>query len=137
MMLTNDDKPWCPGENRDCLCVLKINQPPPQTKELLLVEQVRLLQRLVAEASPDEVEDANRRLNANLQEEELLNLPPGLLKKPRTPNILLVQPAALGYRLADWKEGLAEAVNLPPMPEQEAREEAENLSLESFLGRIL
>jgi len=37
-----------------------------------------------------------------------LNLPPGLLKKPRTPNILLVQPAALNYKLADWKEGLVQ-----------------------------
>lgn len=137
MTLTNNDKPWCPGNDPDYLCVLALNQNAPQTTELLLVEQVRLLQRLVAEAGPDEVEEANRRLEQNLQEEELLNLPPGLLNKPRTPNILLVQPAVLGCKLADWKEGLEEAVNLPPMPEQEAREEAENLSLESFLGRIL
>jgi hypothetical protein len=137
MKLNNDDKPWCPGENPDYLCVLGRNVPPPKTAELLLVSQVRLLQRLVAEASPEELADANRRLELNLQEEELLNLPPGLLKKPRTPNILLVQPAALNYKLADWKEGLAEAVNLPPMPEKEAREEAESLTLESFLGRIL
>jgi hypothetical protein len=137
MKLNNDDKPWCPGENLDYLCVLGRNQPPPKTAELLLVSQVRLLQRLVAEARPDEVEDANRRLNDNLQDEELLNLPLGGFKNRRTANILLVQPAALGYKLADWKEGLAEAVNLPPMPEKEAREEAECLTLESFLGRVL
>ena len=137
MKLNNDDKPWCPGENPDYLCVLERNQPPPKTAELLLVSQVRLLQRLVAEASMEEVEDANRRLELNLQAEELLNLPLGGFKNRRTANILLVQPAAIGSQLADWKEGLEEAVNLPPMPEQEAREEAENLSLESFLGRIL
>ena len=137
MKLTNEDKPWCPGENPDYLCVLGRNQPPPKTAELLLVSQVRLLQRLVAEANPEELEDANRRLELNLQSEELLNLPSDLLKNRRTANILLVQPAALNYKLADWKEGLAEAVNLPPMPEQAAREETENLSLESFLGRIL
>jgi hypothetical protein len=28
-------------------------------------------------------------------------------------------------------------VKLPPMPEQEAKEEAESLSLESFLDRLL
>ncbi len=137
MKLNNDDKPWCPGENPDYLCVLGHNQPPPKTAELLLVSQVRLLQRLVAEASPDEVEDANRRLNDNLQDEELLNLPLGGFKNRRTANILLVQPAVLGYRLADWKAGMEKALSLPSMPEPEAMSEAESLSLESFLGRIL
>jgi hypothetical protein len=137
MTLTKDDKPWCPGENPDYLCILGRNQPPPETAELLLVSQVRLLQRLVAEANPEELADANRRLKQNLQEEELLNLPLGLLNKPRTPSILLTQPAALNYKLADWKEGLEQAIKSPSMPEKEAREEAENLSLESFLGRIL
>jgi hypothetical protein len=32
---------------------------------------------------------------------------------------------------------MEEAVKLQPMPEAEAREEAETVNLESFLGRIL
>ena len=137
MKLTNEDKPWSPVGSPDYLCVLGRNQSPPKTEELLLVSQVRLLQRLVAEANPEELADANLRLERNLQSEELLNLPSELLNSRRTANILLVQPAALNYKLADWKAGLEKAVTLPSMPEQEAIKEAESLSLESFLGRIL
>lgn len=119
------------------LCALKRTQNPPKTAELLLLEQVKLLKRLVAEANEGEIQDANRRLELNLQQEELVNLPGDLLDDPKTPNVLLVMPAALNYPLADWKAGMEDAIKLPPMPEIEAREEAENLSLESFIGRIV
>jgi hypothetical protein len=37
----------------------------------------------------------------------------------------------------EWKLGFEEVAKLPPMSPQEAKEEAEGLSLESFLARLL
>jgi len=137
MKFNNDETWWAPEGHMEYLCALKRTQNPPKTAELLLLEQVKLLKRLVAEANEGEIQDANRRLELNLQQEELVNLPGDLLDDPKTPNVLLVMPAALNYPLADWKAGMEDAIKLPPMPEIEAREEAENLSLESFIGRIV
>jgi hypothetical protein len=90
----------------------------------------------VAEANPGEVEAANRQLENNLQETELIPLPVGLLKHPRCPSILLTMTAELNHRLADWKAGLEQAVQSRPMPAKEAQQEAAELTLEGFLDRI-
>ena len=137
MKLNNGEKAWAPQDQPQYLSLLKSSQNPPKSAEVLLQLQVKLLSRLVSEASPEEVKEANRRLELNLQQEELLNLPPGLLQNPRCPSLLLNQPAALNYKLAEWKQGMKQAVTQPPMEETEARSEAEAESLESFLGRIL
>ena len=45
-------------------------------------------------------------------------------------------PALLGSALHEWKRDFEEVAKLPPMSPQEAQEEAEGLSLESFLDRL-
>lgn len=136
MKLTSNDKVWCPAEHPEYLCVLKPNQNPPKSAELLLVEQVILLRRLVKEANEGEIRNANRMLD-NLPEENWINLPLKQFNDPRTANVLLVMPAEINGLLAEWKAGMEEAVKLPPMSEKEATEEAESLSLESFLSKLL
>ena len=137
MKLNNDEKPYAPQGMPEYLCILKNNQSPPADKEAMLLSQVELLRRLTREATEGELMDGNRRLEQNLQQEELQNLPAGKLKNPKTPLALLTQPAVMGTPLADWKWGMDEAQSHPPMPEPEARQEAEELSLESFLSRLL
>jgi hypothetical protein len=137
MKLTDNDKPWCPVDKPQYLCLLKPGQQPPKSAESLWLEQAELLERLVKEANEDEIENANRIVDDNQTAEMLINLPLKKFNDPRMPRVLLGQTSEPGSIFGDWKEGLAEAVKLPPMSEKEATEEAESLTLESFLGRIL
>lgn len=136
MKLTSNDKPWAPVDQPEYLVVLKPQQNPPKTAEVLLLEQVSLLRRLVAEASPEELDHAALKLQNGLTEAEQVALPLKMFRDRRTPNILLHQPAELNSLLGDWKAGLEAAVRSRPMPAKEAQQEAAELTLESFLGRI-
>ncbi len=109
----------------------------PKNRELFLLDQVELLKRLVAEANPGEIEDANRRLKNNLTDDALLWLPSGLMAHPGCPASLLLNPAPHRSRLWEWKDGITEAISRPQMPQEEAMELAKSLSLETFLSPLL
>ena len=137
MNLTDNDRPWAPEDQPDYLCVLRAHQLPPVKREDFLLCQANLLRRLVAEASEGEIEDANRRLRFNLPTEFLDFLPGKLVNDPRCPDQMMFNPAVLGSPLHEWKVGWNDLANGPVMPLEEAREMAEELSLESFLSRLL
>jgi hypothetical protein len=69
--------------------------------------------------------------------EELDFLPSKLFRDRRTSRLLLENVHDVNGPLHQWKVEFDEVRNLPPMPQQEAKQEAEQLSLESFLARLL
>lgn len=139
MHLKDTEIVWIPKDQPDLLLVMNKGHKPPRDQEMFLLKSADLLARLVREASPAEIEDANRRLRENLPEEEQTWLPPDLLDDPATPRALFNNPASLGSRLHEWKETVEEAMsgNLELIPQPEARPMAEELSLESYLSRFL
>jgi len=137
MKLQPSEIAWAPENDPEHLIVLTAEESPPKNREQYLRKEVQLLERLVREAGPGELEDANQRLRLNLPEEEQTWLPPDGLADPRGPAALLQNPASLGSRLAEWKQAIAEAVGAKPMPPEEANELAEQLSLEAFLSPLL
>ena len=137
MKLKESDQVWAPINQPNYLLVFPAAESLPRQPEMFLRDQVRLLGRLVADANPQEIQEANRRLELNLTEDALLWLPPGLLENPKCPAALLLNPAPLGTPLADWKAGIKGVLQQPPTPPAEARSLAEALSLEAFLSRLL
>jgi hypothetical protein len=137
MKLNADDKPWAPQDRPEYLCVLHGQQQPPRNQLEFLRHQVNLLNRLVLDSNPEEKSVANRRLVDDLPEPELNALPSDLFLHPRTSRLLLENVSDKLGPLHQWKAEFDQVVNLPPMSPQEARQEAEGLSLESFLDRLL
>jgi len=95
------------------------------------------LERLVAEASEEELRAANRKLELHLQPEFLDFLPTDLLTNPLTPNYLLNNPAVVGSPLHQWKVDFRDYRHLPAHPLQEWFPLAQGLSVESWLDRLL
>ncbi len=137
MKLKDSEWVWAPEDSEEYILPLQKNRQLPKNPELFLLEQVELLKRLVAEANPGEIEEANRSLVNNLNEDQLLWLPPEMLKAPQGPRSLLLNPAPYGSRLWEWKDGIEEAMAQPQMPQEEARELAKSLCLETFLSPLL
>jgi len=137
MKLNADDKPWAPQDRPDYLCLLKPGQPPPASDQQFLQLQARLLLRLWNQANRGEKENANLMFQNNLAPEVLDALPSGLFLNPRTCRQLFDNPALEGKPPARVEVGVRGSGETAPMPDREAREEAEQLSLESFLGRLL
>lgn len=137
MKLNADDRIWCPVDRPDYLCVLERVQQPPRHLDHFLNLQRHLLQRLVAAANDGEIEVGNRRLVEELPPGELDFLPERLFHDPKTPQLLLENASDFLGPLHQWKDGFQQAAKLPQMLPQEAQEEAEGLSLESFLDRLL
>lgn len=135
MQLTESDQVWAPLDKPDYLLVFPKGESPPRDGENLLHDQVRLLHRLLLEANEGELNYAQNRVSDNLPPEEFRNVPE--LRDQGFPSCLLMGSPADGSVLQEWRKGLDEAVKLPPMPADEARQEAEQLSLESFLSRVL
>lgn len=138
MRLTDADQVWCPvQESPDFLTLLRQGQRPPSKQEDFLRLQADLLERLVAESSEGEVAHANLRLDRDLPQEALNFLPSDLLTNPRTPKLLLLNPAVEGSPLHQWKVAWSHLRNPPLLPQPEARALAEQLSLEAYLSRLL
>jgi hypothetical protein len=137
MNLNADDRPWAPQDQPDYLCVLHGQQQPPRNRDHFLNLQLDLLNRLLLESNQGEKEDADRRLRDNLPLEERMNLPLDLFQNPRTSRLLLENVTDVLGPMYQWKVGFDQVQNLPQMPPEEARQEAESLSLESFLSRLL
>jgi len=139
MKLSETEYAWGPKNQPELLLVLPRNQRGPKNWETYLTEAESMLARLVREADPDEVEEANRRIRESLTEEEQVWLPPGLLDDPKTPRALMRNPASLGSSLHSWKQTIREALTseLELMTQEEAKPMAEEISLESFLSRLL
>ena len=132
MKLKESERVWM-SQDQEYLMVLPEGHRPPEGLEFRLGNQVNLLQRLVAEAGEGEVEEANRSLVNNLNEAQLLWLPPGMLKEKGGAASLLRNPQEPGSRLSEWKKEL-KTVEFDLMPNQE---EAKSLDLESFLSLLL
>ena len=96
---------------------------------------MEVLERLVSEASSGQLEYANSQLT-NLPEEEQVWLPSEPMKNKEGPKALLTNPASLGSRLWEWKQGIDGIWKKSPMPARELAEELEAMSLESFLGQL-
>ncbi len=139
MTLQPADQVWCPViHSPDYLSLLRQGQRPPSKAEDFLRLQVDLLNRLVSEASQQEVEEANRRLDRDLPQELLSFLPTALLTNPQTPKLLLLDnPVSYGTPLHQWLEGFNRVLRSPLLPQAEARQVALDLSLEAYLNRLL
>jgi hypothetical protein len=135
MNLNQDDKVWIPEDQEQYLLVYRGSFP--KTRELFLIAQANLLKRLVEEASPEEIEDANRRLRLNLEQEVLIQLPGKLLNDPSCPSRLMLNPMSEGSPMHEWKSEIRDAMDLPSIPQSEVTQEAESLNLEVFLSRLL
>ena len=130
MKLNPDDRIWCPVEKPDYLCVLHGQQRPPQNQVDFLGLQLLLLNRLVDQANEGELEVAERRLRLDFPARELDFLPGGLFHDRRTSRLLLENPSDINGPLHQWKVEFDEVRNLPQMPRQEAREEAEQVTMQ-------
>ncbi len=139
MKLQPDETVWCPAIHvPDYLSLLRQGQRPPAKAEDFLRLQVNLFNRLVQQASEGEVADASRRLDRDLPPEALAFLPTGLLTNPQTPKLLLLDnPMSEGTPLHQWKVGFQRVLRAPMLPQPEARQEAQELSLEAYLNRLL
>ena len=137
MKLNESMKIWCPVDQPEYLLILKQGQRPPQTREFYLLEATSLLAQLVEEASKEEKEEANRQMKWTLPEEVLLWVPPGGFHNRKTSQTLLTNPAQEGGKLHSWKVGIDQALISPQMSKEQAEIEAKELTLESFLSRLL
>lgn len=137
MKLNDNDKPWCPENLENYLCVLRQEQRPPRDLETFLHRQEELLRRLVAQATEEELDLAGERIRQDLPQEEQMLLQPGLFRDPTTPSYLLWHTANWGTARHEWMEDVPSALARPAMSAGEARQLAEGLSLESFLDRLL
>jgi len=131
---------WMPDSQPDYLSIVRTASKTgrQETKDQFLLDQAELLRMLVAEASPGEIKAANNRIEDNLPEQGWQNLPSGLLDNPQTPLVLIwTYPAEPGTTLADWRDGILDALEAPDASPEELKEEVSGLSLESFLCRLL
>jgi hypothetical protein len=136
MQLTDNDRVWAPEDSPDYLTVFPASRQRPTNRQDFLDLQVAMLRRLLAEANKGEKADANRRLDY-LPQEALDFLPSKLADDPRFPAYLFNNPAVEGSPLQEWKAGVEEALQQPQMSDSEALELAQELSLESYLSRVL
>jgi len=131
---------WMPEDKPEYLSLVRSNSKTgrPDTKDQFLLDQAELLRMLVAEANEEEIEDANRRIQYGLPEYGADYLPNGLLNNPQTPLALIwTYPAEPGATLADWRDGIMDALEAPDASPEELKEEVSGLSLESYLSRLL
>lgn len=140
MQLNESEIVLVPKGNESLLLVIGKGHKVPRGREIFLLKTAEMFSRLVQEASPAEIEDANNRIRDNLPDEEQTWLPPGLLDDPKTPRALMMNPASEGSNLHEWKTAVRDALaegDLELMPQPEARELAKELNLEVFLSRFL
>ncbi len=131
---------WMPEDRPDYLSLVRPASKTgrQETKDQFLLDQATLLRILVAEASPGEIKATNNRIEDSLAEQGSQNLPSGLLNNPQTPEALIwTYPAEPGTTLADWRDGITDALESPAANPEDLKEEVSGLSLESFLCRLL
>lgn len=133
MKLNSNDRLWAPMDNPRYLLVLPQGTPGPETRAQFLAANIQLLHRLCGEAGDEEIQEANRLLADNLEPEVLDWLPQELLNNPKTAELLTGLQLVEGSPLHEWKMAVDEALSDPRMPETEAMEEAQYLTL---VGRI-
>ena len=136
-MKLNGKTPWAPSDHPEYLSLVRRGNKPPKVTDGLLMSQVNLLSDLVAQANEGEIKDANNRLEDSLEQEFLISLPDLLLNSPSTPYQLMFNPAIEGSVLQQWKAGMWQALKEKPMPKEEAKLQAESLTLESYLSNLL
>ena len=129
--------PWAPEDRPDMLVLLNPGEHPPRDKIAFLMTAARTLALLVSEANEGEIRNANNQLRDLLPHEFQVGLPYGLLKKKETPERLYLNPAVEETNFGEWKRDIPEALKLPPMPQDEANELKDQMSLESYISPLL
>lgn len=137
MKLNESETVWMPENQPEYLLVLPQGRQSPKDQEAYLLNSVVLLKRLIADSNDREIAEANRRLQEELPQEMLVWLPSGDLENEETPKALLLNPMSEGTPAHEWKVGIESALQAPLAPPNQARSEAEGLTLESFLSRLL
>jgi hypothetical protein len=136
MKLNTNDRLWAPMDKPRYLLVLPQGTPEPQTRAQFLAANVQMLHRLVDEAGEEEIDEANCRLE-NLEPEVLDWLPRELLRNHQTPELLTSLQLVEGSPLHEWKKDVDEALSDPRMPETEAMEEAQYLTLAGRISQMI
>lgn len=141
MRLLKSETVWCPrADNPDLLVLLRKEEAPPRDLQAYLWALEATLARVVEEAGEGELAMAERRLR-DLPMEVRMGLREGNLKDPAHRRSLIRVPAQVadpGTPVREYLDSVTEAVTDPdPMPLREAMDEAEMLSLESFLVRLV
>lgn len=137
MKLNSNEAVWAPKDHPKYLVILRTNQRAPDSREQFLQANVRLLERLQQEASPEEVEEANRILENHLEPEVLEWLPKDLLHNSQTPQLLMDLPKAEGGNLHEWIKEAEEMLQAEPMRLPEVVSAAEQLTLPDRVGHML
>ena len=135
-MKLNASRIWAPINAPQYLLILQPGMQIPKTRAQFLTANAQMIQRLKEEAGEEEVEEANQIL-ARLEPEVLDWLPADLLANPKTPEQLTDLQAVEGSPLHEWKVGVDEALKALQMPEAEAREIAEALTLPSRISQMI
>lgn len=137
MILKPNERAWAPADKPDWLIILRDGQEPPKTREQFLLKSKDLLERLVQEATPGQIEAMNDRLRDSMPKEEYIGLPSGLLDNPQTPAALMFNPESDGHLNHQWKSEIEDLLTSDQMEQEAANKEADQLTLESFLGRLV
>lgn len=142
MKLKNGETVWIPGEEVGMMCVLAKGQNPPVNLASYLSHQVKILERLIREDEEQglgEMEQAEYQLKNNLPYEVRMMLPPKCLRQPDGPRRLIEDliPSLADAgtpqqeRLSAARETIQQQMD--PMPQDEARKYAEELSLAQYV----
>ena len=138
MELNVHQKPWMSADQK-YLAILWIDRQPliPTNREQMLLDQSSLLEQLIEQASPGEVQEANLQLQDGLPQTMLDFLPQNLLEDPETPVRIMMNPAEEGTNFQEWKAGLQEALEGNPATPEETKQVFKELTLGSYLDLIL
>lgn len=137
MNLKPTDQIFAPADHPEYLLAMPERQKWPHNQESFLLAASTMLDKLVAEATEGEIEDANNRLKDHLALEAQLGLPGKLLKDPWFPTRLFLNPMVEGSPLHEWKVGAEDVLNSPQMPLEEAKALLAEEDLSTFLDRLL
>jgi hypothetical protein len=98
---------WSPKVPTNMLCILAKGQKPPENREEFMFQQVKILDRLAAEASARDLADAKDLLDF-LPREYRMDLPTPVLKTSEGRSALILNPKMDGMKMQEWFQEAAE-----------------------------
>ena len=134
MELRPGEKIWNPTENFRFLTVMNPEhvRPSPATVEVFLDLQARMLERIISEATPGEVELAQMIVSDHLPELTTL-----VEQIKRFPKDFVNQQLDQTDVMMNWRREARELLGQPTVKPEEAREHAEYHNLETYLSNVL
>ena len=138
MELKPGEKVWVPEKASDLVCILKPGELPPKTTREYLANLNRTMGRLVEEADPMEVEEAEEYLREGLPY-DLEGLPAHPLTTPEARGDLLNLVNGEGDQINDFREWVAKVIANPgpPMSEKDAILQLDDLSLDGIVEYLI